>query len=397
MLILYYHLIVGQSIEIGINSYKLDSLEKSKKIFTEIFHNEESTDKANAAYYLAGIYQKQDSLVLALKWGFEALSRFTVQEDKEMQTKSNLRIYGIEYKAQNYPHAVKSAHRSIATSPDGRWYHLSQYNLGLAQLRLQQYDSALINFTSSYDYFVKEGDHPWVCRTLNEIALVYYYVGNYVKARKHYFDLLDFSQSINNEKYIGNALNNIGNAYLKEGKEDSASIYLTKALPHQNYRDKLTTYLNLAKVTADPVPYLLLAKNHYQNSLDINDYVDILHLLSLHHTNADSVSSYVSELAGIAVTQSRQYAQVESYTKRLELEHTEVQLELQRAKREQQEQRNFYARLIIGVIAGSVVLILLVILMYKKKWLPEWAAYKIDLLTYQKSELQKTIKQILES
>ena len=347
---------------------------------------------ANSYYERAGVLYKNDSLKESVRFAYKALAAFTELDDQSMVTKSAFRIYQNHYKSQNYTLALESAQRCIEVSHTEDWKHLSLYNKGLAFLRLAFYDSALASFDDTYQYFLKQGNERWISNAINQKALTYYYVGAHDKAREYYQDLLDLSLDRGNDKFAGNALNNIGNSYLKEGNMDSAHTFLTEALKYQtNDRDKLSTYLNLAKVSSDPVPYLLIAKNLYANELEVNEYVDVLHQLTIHHT--DSIQSYTAELAQLAVTNANKYKQVSDISNQLEVKHMETVLELKKEKLARIKNLKIFLLIFVFTVLAAIS----IIYFFRKRWLPEWAKYQLDLMTYQVKELQKTIRQFKDS
>lgn len=395
--ILYYQLI-AQGISEGIFHYESGNTEKSKKIFTMHLKKDLPADSLYlCSHYLSGLYYYEDSVASALQYAHLALEYAWRTGEKEPITKSYMRIFQAQYKWHNYTAALQTVKHALDNSPDERMYHRNLYNLGLVYKQLEMPDSALMAYTRSYDYFLAHRDTSWVCLLLNETGLAYYYSGNYAKARAAYFDLLDYSEHTGYGKYAGWALNNIGNSYEKEGKRDSAFHYLTLALPYKSGRHRMSTLYNLAKVSDDPYPYLIAAKNAYSDELDIQDYKRILLDLRAYHHHTDSMNYYANLVADLTLKGLEKENILDAYSKKLKILEVEHQIREYRMARERRRERIYWTAGICGLILLMLGGFWAYIVLYRKRWLPQWMKFRMELLEYQVREFRKTLHQMRKS
>jgi len=287
-------------------------------------------------------YYEQDSLADALVSGYRALWSFEKAGNDRMATKAHMRVFQAQYKGMLYGAALQTAKSAIAISPDDTLRYRNHYNAGLCHLRLNEPDSALYYFLTAYDYFISIKDVERVAQNLNQIGLAYYYAGDAPKARKYYMDLLDFGEDRDLKKYKAFALNNIGNAYLKDGLKDSARYYLELALPYQDQRGVFTTYFNLARVSEDPYKYLLLAKGSILDRADHIDYLSVLHELRRYHTSSDSINYYANAIADLSYKMQEDFAATAELNLRYELQHINHEVQLARIHEEKKQERNRY-------------------------------------------------------
>lgn len=107
--------------------------------------------------------------------------------------------------------------------PDSSYVHFS---MGLVHTKLREYDEALKNFTDAYT--LDNGNHELLVNR----GSVYYYKGEYAKARE------DFNRGLDINPKEGNAYNGLALIAQKEGNLTEALDYLEKALalePDQPY------------------------------------------------------------------------------------------------------------------------------------------------------------------
>lgn len=124
----------------------------------------------------------------------------------------------------------------------------ARINLSIVFQRFNQLDSALFYSYSAYEKAVVAKDQVSILKSLNEIRASYYYAGFYDKALEEGFNLLEYARDVNDEKYIGYALNNIGNTHHDAGNHEESNIYLKQALPYFESTSKMSIpYLNIGE------------------------------------------------------------------------------------------------------------------------------------------------------
>jgi len=102
--------------------------------------------------------------------------------------------------------------------------------LGNCYSRLNQFDSALENYTLSLKLRQQMGDIMQAANTLNNIGSVYSDMGNFNNALKYYNEALALRRQIKDVTGISTTLNNIGNLYLSLGNKDKALAYFQMSL-----------------------------------------------------------------------------------------------------------------------------------------------------------------------
>ncbi len=142
-------------------------------------------------------------------------------------------VYGtigeLLHKMQEYAQSTWYIQQSFAAQPTGSLYTSAYNTIGLNYQRLQQYDSALYNYTQAIQHAETDGDSVWVGIVSGNIGSLYFEQGQDAKA----FPLLwkDYHSSLLAEpRNAGNTLQRIAMIYLRHGQMDSALLVARKAL-----------------------------------------------------------------------------------------------------------------------------------------------------------------------
>ena len=387
---LSYHLIVGQNLDLALSLYK-EGNPSCKQIFFSYLNQSHPADSLHlSAYYLSGVYYAEDSVEGALTYGHQSLELAYETDNDYHIMRAYMRLFQSYYKWNSFKEAKAAALSALDHSPDDGWLHRNQYNLALAYRKLNQLDSALWYFSGNYDYYLQQKDTLQVCKNLNEIGLIYFYLKDYPKSRLYYKDLLDFSTHVNSKMYQGYALNNIGNSYKTEGIKDSAIIYLSRSIPfHSNHLAMAINY-NLAGLVDNPYPYLLAAKGFYDSELDSKDYKSVLLDLRAYHTNPDSIHHYESLLADLVAQDLETEELLEAQNNQLKVLEIENQIARKRKDEQIRKERMIW-------IIGSIVLLLVVLAAayyYARKYFPEKMKEKMNILAKQNAEFRNTLSQM---
>lgn len=337
-------------------------------------------------------HYESENLVPALAAAHDALELAWQTNDSDLITTAHMRLFAIYYKYGAYKMALQAAKRTLEEASSADLKHRSMYNLGLAYKKMGIYDSALLQQQEAYDYFLKTKDVKRVCLTLNEIGLCHWYSYNYAAALRYYKDLEDFSAHSGNQKYVGWAVNNMANTYIKMKDTANAELYLNRAVKLNTGRDLIQTYMNLASISVDPYGYLIAAKDAYTSELDSKDYLGILHKLRNYHAGSDSSDYYAHAIADTHELTESRYADISHYNKLLLIMQVEHQVRTAKDKRKSDRER-FY--MIIGISIGILIIIYLLwmyneILKRRKR-----DRYMMNIQTWQNQRLNETLDQYL--
>ncbi|REE01092.1 tetratricopeptide repeat protein [Marinoscillum furvescens] len=389
--IIHYQMIVAQDFNLAFSLYK-EGNPACKAIFFSALESDMPADSLHlSAYYLAGVYYAEDSVEQALIHAHKSLD-LAFKSDEELHImRAYMRLFQCYYKWNSFQEARNSAIKALKHAPDDHWKHRNQYNLALAYQKLNKMDSALWYFTENYDYYLAQKDTLQICKNLNEIGLIYFYLNDYPQAREYYFDLLDYSTHVGSTKYQGFALNNIGNAYKEEGMTDSAIAYLSRSIPFQSSRLAMHISYNLSRLVDDPYPHLIAAKDRFHSDLDSRDYKSILLDLRRYHTHPDSIHHYEALLADLVAEDLTKDQLIRAENARLKILEIERQIELRRRELQQQEERTIYQFIILATILVAIF----ASLYYTRRFFPEKIKERLKILSKQNAEYRNTMRQML--
>ncbi|WP_436515727.1 ATP-binding protein [Ekhidna sp. To15] len=122
-------------------------------------------------------------------------------------------------------------------------------NLGNAFENQARYDSAIIYATKAIEIKLALGDSVSAAGTMGNIGLVYHNINNPEKAMEYYRTALAIMGEEN--RRARGIFNNMGIAYMKMDKFDTARIYLRKAIKgldiNRNLRNTASTYGNIGE------------------------------------------------------------------------------------------------------------------------------------------------------
>lgn len=142
-------------------------------------------------------------------------------------------VYGtigeLLHKMQEYAQSTWYIQQSFAAQPTGSLYTSAYNTIGLNYQRLQQYDSALYNYTQAIQHAESDHDSVWVGIVSGNIGSLYFEQGQDAKA----FPLLwkDYHSCLLIEpRNAGNTLQRIAMIYLRRGQTDSALLLARNSL-----------------------------------------------------------------------------------------------------------------------------------------------------------------------
>lgn len=97
---------------------------------------------------------------------------------------------------------------------------LSLYGLGEGYYYMQEYDSALVAYKKSLDYFISSNDTAMLSSTYNNIGLIHFFKADYGLALDAYLASLNLDKKTNNLLGIAKSHQNIGLIYSNWGRSE---------------------------------------------------------------------------------------------------------------------------------------------------------------------------------
>ncbi len=136
---------------------------------------------------------------------------------------------------------------------------------GLHFTNLNKYDSGKYYFDKAYEIATQEGDTSLMVSTLNGLAVLYNYQGNYNKSTEYLLQQVKIIESSSNpsfKQFIVQAYGNIGHNLIDEKQFEKGISYIEKALLLKNYssEDRFRTSMHL------DIFFAYLTLKNYENA-----------------------------------------------------------------------------------------------------------------------------------
>jgi tetratricopeptide (TPR) repeat protein len=359
-----------------------DSNPKKSIVLLEEYVSEDLSDEdyAKAYYALSYLYHYQNvSLEKALVSGFKALHYFDRLSDLEGEEKTLRHISQIHLKAKNFDESREYSNLALSYSINENKTAQNHHNLGIANLYSANFDQAVHHYTQAISFYEKQNDQNKICELIIELGLVEFYKENYSGSISFYTKAHGKALEWKLLEWQSRALNNIGNAYLIQGKYTEALKYLKQsvALEYDNDAEsKLGATYNLAKIYFDQRKldsaniYVMKAIKSYSNLHDIPQYFDALDLrkqIAISRMDIDSAMYYLNMESDLAKELLALKGDLQLQNTQLLVSWKETQkrnLDLSNRYKTLQDQRNW---LIGGGIVFLVIILGLVIKLRKDK------------------------------
>ncbi len=152
--------------------------------------------------------------------------------DSELLGKINYALGNIFFEKADYKHSIQLYNKTnyfLASTTDMEMKCLLNNELGNAYLAINQTDSALFFFSNALTYANVFGEKKLVARTLNNLSITYYKLGNFEKAIEWQLQAISIKEQLPDTISLATSLNNIGSFFIKLDNYNDAKRYLTRA------------------------------------------------------------------------------------------------------------------------------------------------------------------------
>ncbi|MBS4169438.1 FxSxx-COOH system tetratricopeptide repeat protein [Neochlamydia sp. AcF95] len=153
---------------------------------------------------------------------------------------------------------------------------ITYVNLGTVLRDLGDYDSAEKQFKKAIKIYKKvyPKDHPALAEVYLNLGVALRDQKKYTFSKKKYKKALKiYTTSSPNSHLLGDIYNNLGDLFIKLGKNDKAEVYFRKTLycfqnqPFSSRYDLITAHSNLGCMAKDD----LIAKKHFKEAIEISE------------------------------------------------------------------------------------------------------------------------------
>lgn len=343
---------------LGVLYKKFDLFDSSITHFHEsIFqHQIDSFSQGIAANYvnLGNVYTLKKENDIALKYFFDALVIFENLNDSLNQAIVNANIGELLIDEEDYQGARK--HFDLSKSLDkynGEQIGLIEYDLGLLELKLDQYDKALSHFRTSLNQWLNIERNIEVAKTYIKIGECHFEMNNSDSAVYYSQKGLSLADELTNYSAQFDALYQMALIHFKQHSYSSSIDYLLTAIDKQEYIENLKEkadafyllYRSYKATQNNNAAFKSLEK--YVELTDSTNKINRLEVLAEYQTKLDVLSKQkrISELA--------------DSTKIAQLQNSNLKLKNKQQLLVNSKQKKWL--IIISSIAGVIVLLLLLI------------------------------------
>ncbi len=325
--------------------------EALKNYFTALSIKEEIGDKngiANSYNNIGIAYRHQGNYSKALKNHLTALRIFEEIKNKNAIAFSYNNIAGIYFYQGNYPEALENTLASLKIREeigDKKGIADSYHSIGIINKTQGNYLEALKNQLAALQIRKEIGYKKGIAYSYNSIGSIYKNQENYSEALENYFSSLEIYEELGNKNGIAATYINLGSTY----------IYL------RNFQDA-RKYLDGG---------LALSKNIGNKDLVKNGYLSYSELDSVEGNFAQSMKHYkMYTIYKDSLLNEESNNQISRMKIQYETEKKDREIELLNKEQELTEQQLEKQRLVqYGMIAGTVLLLLVGLLIFRSFWL----------------------------
>ena len=188
--------------------------------------------KAFALNQLANVLRTQSDNGKAMEYYFSALEIFEQLDDQKWVANLHGNIGNIHLSQENFPEARKEIELAIQIREEIGYYDRMEglfNSLGNIYAWQQSYDSALVYYQMALDSSIKHGNRAWMAMFMGNVGNVYGWQGEYAQSREKSLEALAIHRELGLLVDQSRDLHNIGFAYHKEKRCDSAVTYYSQA------------------------------------------------------------------------------------------------------------------------------------------------------------------------
>ncbi|MEX0289239.1 MAG: tetratricopeptide repeat protein [Flavobacteriaceae bacterium] len=325
---------------------------------------EDKVSVANSYMIQGNIYTQQNDYTKAMEHYTLGAGVYKEVGELERYITALGNIGFVHRNLENYEKAIDYLQESdsiarILNLPRARAF--SAYNLSIIYRKTGELDRAIASNTQAIEMYEKLGDRKRIAFGKLTMGKIYWEKGAYQKTLDYYKEALEISKQVDDSVNIGHTYNDIAKCY-----------------QHLGDNDKAKEYLLLAGAVANGIELDILAMNVHQNLSQI--YAEERNFEKAHENLAKYAilrdTLYTKEKRDLGTEIEAKY-QNEQKTQEIALLESEKELQdLQLTKRV--NERN-------GIIAFSVIMLLLASLLYNQFRIKKKANQKLQELDRMKS------------
>ena len=173
-----------------------------------------------------GMSASANSISDSLNLYIQGLKEKAISENNKAELAAINKQIGVNYqRLQAYDSAINYYQKALVFASKARLDDLKSslwYNLGLTYRLKSEYQAAMVYAEQALEADKVLGDTNSMTASLNLVALIYQDWGNYEKALEFRIQALELSELSANQIEVANSTYNLGNLYLKLGKQDKA-------------------------------------------------------------------------------------------------------------------------------------------------------------------------------
>ena len=379
-------------------SYPSDAIAHAAEAFNLATEIKYPQGQASSLHKMAVVYRFQGFYDKAIQYGDSALG-YVKNQKAESVSAAIYSNQGVSYRSKGeYEKALESfqtamdLHKALGQNSD---VAIVLNNLGVMYMYMEDYPTSLSYYEKALDIQRKEKNKKEVANILNNFAIVYANQGLLDSALTYFEQSLAIEKELNNLKGISECINNIGAVYFYLGEPDQAIAEFRKSYAIDSIlgdeRGMILGMNNIAEIlneTGQPQKALEILQESLEKARVIDSKVEIetayanmansYQLLGKFEEAFNMLNMY-SAVHDTVVGDQKQSAIAEMETQ-YQTREKEQQIRIQNLEIEEQTiELDTRQKLIFGLIAGLILLILTGLMAYR--------AYK----SRKESELQRAI------
>lgn len=192
---------------------------------------------ASSLTLLDDIKTAADKIDTSPKLAIEALQplldQAEVAEDTQAIIEAHVNLGLAHLKLNQYEETMSHFQTSYTMSLENNLPSLSGHSkngYGMVWLTLNDYTKALQSFQQSIDYFEQTNDQQGIAYATSNLGAVYDALGSYDLALENYLEAARINESLDNQEELATNYNNIGSLHANQNNFDFAFDYYTKAI-----------------------------------------------------------------------------------------------------------------------------------------------------------------------
>jgi signal transduction histidine kinase len=207
-------------------------------------------------YFGQGDYQK------AVEQSFKALESFHQMGDTIGEAHASYNVANAFNRLERYEEAKQYYKKAEKTYKNltPKWSLANVYNaLGTVYNSNKQYDSAIVYFNQSIGIKIDGGAEVYCASEYNNLASIYEILGDIEKSKNYYIKSYRAAEYRGNTAVVNNSLHNLGLLYFNQKQNDSALLFMQRAIEvletYDDAEEEMQLYLLYANIWSEVGQY----------------------------------------------------------------------------------------------------------------------------------------------